>query len=575
MRKVLYLQLPRLDNEARGRTENLPLAGRYLDHALGRSGIRTEARFVTDEASDATLLDQIGAWKPDVVAATLYLWNVERTLCLMAAIRRRRPGILLCAGGPEVARDHPFLFRSGVPDAVVAGEGEAVFPSVLRALEALRRRGGAASLRAIPTGADWENVAWRVGRRYAWGRRPPPPFDLAAGLPPPSHPCWTPDGHGMGWVEAGRGCPLRCAYCRYPPLRRRLAFVPVRDVLARIRTLRSRGAREIRFIDPSLGAHPDFDGLLDGLARMNRRAGRDRRLPVFGELLAERLTQDQIGRLRAAGFTDIEAGVQSRDPAVLRAIHRPGRLDALDANVRRLGRAGIRVTLDLMYGLPGQHAREVLRSLRAAWRRPRTHVQCLQTLLLPGTELRARRREWGLVADDRPPYGVRGTPTMSAEDMCRIETAVFRHAPADSPTRRFVGRRLPDLFTARVVCDSRDGFRTSETPRAARTAMIFRGDDLWARRGELLRAVRRARRDGPHALWQFVLRPAGEEPLDLLDLLIDELRKWPRLWLDRLGAAAARDQLASRRVFVLLRRGGTYSRAWVNEAEALLGRRFY
>jgi hypothetical protein len=34
---VLYLQLPSLDNETDGPRENVPLAGIYLQHALGRS----------------------------------------------------------------------------------------------------------------------------------------------------------------------------------------------------------------------------------------------------------------------------------------------------------------------------------------------------------------------------------------------------------------------------------------------------------------------------------------------------------------------------------------------------------
>jgi len=53
-------------------------------------------------------------------------------------------------------------------------------------------------------------------------------------------------------------------------------------------------------------------------------------------------------------------------------------------------------------------------------------------------------------------------------------------------------------------------------------------------------------------LWQFVLRPEHEEPLDLLDDMIRETREWPPLWMDRFASVAGWDRIASRRIFVLL-----------------------
>jgi radical SAM superfamily enzyme YgiQ (UPF0313 family) len=551
--RITYLQLPRLDNAARGRTENVPLAGVYLQHALQRAGLPAEPQFLTEEASDAALLAALAAGRPDVIAATLFLWNVERTLHVLRRARALLPSVRIFGGGPEVARDHPFLFRAGVFDALVEGEGEAVFP------ELLRER------------ADFANVARRAGRGYAWGTQAAPAVPLREMLPPADDAGLRPDEQGMAYLETGRGCPLRCAYCRYPSLRTRMTFLSAPEALARVRVLRRRGAREIRFIDPSLNANPQFDALLHGLVRLNRGGG----LKFFGELQAERLTAEQIALLPRAGFTDIEAGVQSRDPAVLRAVHRPERLASLERNIAALLRAGVQVTVDLMYGLPGQRAAEVRSSLRWAWGQRRAYVQCLQTLLLPGTELRARRRELGLRADARPPYGVRSTPTMSAVDIRALEATVYRKEAPDCPTRRFVGRNLPDLFRERGVIDLRRDGSDWPHPCTARSALIFRGNDLWAARGRIVRVVRQALRAEPHALWQFVLEPRAEEPLDLLDALIAEIRRHPARWQDRLATVAAAGKLASRRVFIRLRRDGSYARAWRAAAEDLLSGVFY
>ena len=551
--RMIYLQLPRLDNAARWRTENVPLAGIYLQHALKRTGLRVQPHFVTEEWSDDALLAALAAGRPDAIAATLYLWNVERTLHVLRRARTILPSVRIFGGGPEVARDHPFLFRAGVFDALVEGEGEAVFPELLR------------------NRTDYANIARRTGNGYQWGTQAAPAAALAEVLPPADDASLCPDAQGMAYLETGRGCPLRCAYCRYPALRTRMTFLAAAEVLKRVRVLQRRGAREIRFIDPTLNANPQFDALLRGLIRLNRGGG----LKFFGELQAERLSAGQIVQLPQAGFTGIEAGVQSRDPAVLRAVHRPERLKPLERNITALTRAGVQVTIDLMYGLPSQRATDVRSSLRWAWGQRRTYVQCLQTLLLPGTELRARRRELGLRADARPPYGVRSTPTMSAADIRSIEEIVYLKEAPDCPTRRFVGRSLPDLFRVRHVVDlGRDG---SDWPRpqAVRSALVLRGNDLWAARARIVRIVRQALRSEPHALWQFVLEPRAEEPLDLMDMLIAEIRRCHTQWQDRLATVAAAGQLASRRVFVRLRRAGRYSRSWINAAEDLLSGVFY
>lgn len=549
--RITYLQIPRLDNAAHGHTENVPLAGVYLQHALARAGLGVQAEFITEEWSDAALLELLATQRPDAIATTLYLWNVERTLHVLRRARTFLPGVKFFGGGPEVAKDHPFLFRSRVFDALVEGEGEAVFPELLRGR------------------MQFMNVARRVGSRYIWGTQPAPASKLAELLPPADDAHLQPDAHGMAYLETGRGCPLHCAYCRYPSLRTRMSFLPAAETLARVRMLRGRGAKEIRFIDPTLNANPQFDTLLRGLVRLNRSGG----LKFFGELQAERLSAEQIALLPRAGFTEIEAGVQSRDPLVLRAVHRPERLAPLERNIAALARAGVRVTIDLMYGLPGQRTGEVRSSLRWAWRQPRAYVQCLQTLLLPGTELRTRRRELGLRADPRPPYGVRATPSMSAADIRALEATVYRKEAPDCPTRRFVGKNLPDLFRERKVVDTCRA--KIALPRAARSALLFRGDDLWAGRENMLRVVRQALRTEPHALWQFVLEPRAEEPLDLLDVLVTEIRRHGTQWQDRLATVAATGKLASRRVFIRLRRDGRYSRAWLAAAENLLSSVFY
>jgi len=232
--------------------------------------------------------------------------------------------------------------------------------------------------------------------------------------------------------------------------------------------------------------------------------------------------------------------------------------------------------IDLMYGLPGQRLQEVKHCLKWAWQFKKADVQCLQTLLLPGTELRTERSRWRFQADDRPPYGVRSTSTLSSEDIRSIEEFMHRKSSLDCMTEKFVGTTLPDLFNERVLMDLSKGPWSGEIPGvASRRALIFRAPSLYAHRNTLTRIIRKAICSEPNTLWQFVLQPEQEEPLDLLDHLIAEIRKGPFLWMDRFASVAGWDRIASRRLFVLLNPSGRYSRSWLAAAEALLEDHFY
>lgn len=565
-RRVLFLQLPGLDNEVSGPRENVPLAAVYLNQALAASG---EGRFhegvflppAADDADNAELARMLDAARPDVVACTLYLWNIERSLRVLGEARARLPGLAVAVGGPEVFTTHPFLYRTGVADAVAVGEGENVFPDILRAL----RCGGTPNV---------STVAWKRGRRYTWGRRTPAPVRLRDYLPFPPAEAVNPNPHAIGYLETTRGCPMRCAFCRYHQLRAGVDALPPDTVARRARALAARGAREIKFTDPTFNSHPRFESVLKKLVAANRA----KRVAFYAELKADAITEAQADLLAAAHFTEIEVGLQSRDPGVLKTIRRPTDMPALERGIRRLTSRGINVTLDVMYGLPGQTEEDVYASVRWGKRFRRVRVQCMQTLLLPGTELRQRAAEWKMRAPKIPPYGVLSTATLSRTQVRHIEDfiAATPGLPADARTRRFVGVALPDLFPERHVLPVSEAPLPKRLPGTQnRRTLIFRGAGLYEHRRALRAALRRAVRQEPDILWQFVLAPATEEPLDLFEELSLALKAAPPHWLDRPAGSFLTGRLASRRILVLLRRNRVYDATWVEAAERWLEERFY
>jgi radical SAM superfamily enzyme YgiQ (UPF0313 family) len=564
MKRILFLQLPRLENSTGSEEENLPLAGFYLAHSLKRTeaGRNCAFKFLQpdeDALDNGHLVRAIMKWHPDIICATLYLWNIERTLNILKRIKAIHQEIKIVCGGPEVAPDHPFIFQEKIADALVTGEGEAVLSEIIKIFQ-----GGGRT--------DYKQVAWKIGDNYIFGKNEAPVLELKEILPPADDPGWRPDEDGMAYMETGRGCPLRCSYCRYPQMRRKPTFLKTGDVLERVRVLKGRGASQIRFIDPTFNANPEFRQILDGLKIINKQ----HKIRFFAELHADDLDGRDITDLAAAGFSEIESGVQSRDKEVLRLIHRPTDTEGIERNVRLMIQAGIRVTVDLMYGLPSQRLEDVTSSFLWARKFKKAHIQCMQTLLLPGTELRALKDRWNIEANDRPPYAVRSTGVLSAGDICFIEDLLNKKRAGESMTRRFAGYRLPDLFRERVEVPLESFAGDSVIKgRTSKRALIFQGQGLYLQRSEILNVIRFALSEEPNMLWQFVIRPDEEEPLDLLKHMISEIRRQPDHWLDRFAHAACWGRLAARRVFVHLRKSRSFSHDWIQAVEALLEDHFY
>lgn len=563
--RLLFLQLPQLDNDTSPHTENLMMAAAYLEHAVNRSPERAHHLCLRlppgrDRASTPALLAAVLRQRPDVIAATLYLWNIEWTLRLLAAIRIQAPNVQIVVGGPEVAPHHPFLFRSGIPDVAVAGEGENVFPAILRALRTNGRN-------------DYGSVATRIRGQYVWGRNQAKPVELADAIPPLDTGCCGPDANGMAYLESSRGCPMRCSYCRYAHLRRQPSFLSPEAVAGRVDSLQRLGAREIRFIDPTFNAHPQFRQVLQALISLNRR----HRLRFFAELMAERLTPEDCALLAAANFNEIEVGMQSRAPEVLREIRRPTQLARLDRGIRLLSRHNITVTLDVMYALPKQTLRETQRTIQWSLRHQRANIQCLQTLLLPGTELRERRRRWKLASIPLPPYAVTATASMTSAAIATVEHWIARHPRlrSDNPTPVFVGRKLPGLFQEQVTFDPAHPPTNTVPGRNNRRSCLIQSEDLFSRRQAIDDFISRCIRNEPDGLFQFVLVPQREEPLDLLDSLIKVIREAPPHLVDRYASVRAGNRIASRRIRILLPPRRRFARDWIDAAEALLAATFF
>ena len=108
-----------------------------------------------------------------------------------------------------------------------------------------------------------------------------------------------------------------------------------------------------------------------------------------------------LRRLRRAGVNRLSLGVQAADDQVLKTIGRIHTWDEAKSAVAAARRAGIgNVSVDLIYGLPGQHTEDFLQGLDRVLGLEAEHISCYGLKVEEGTPLAARAGEMDLPDDD-------------------------------------------------------------------------------------------------------------------------------------------------------------------------------
>ncbi|HEY1571561.1 MAG TPA: radical SAM family heme chaperone HemW [Pseudonocardiaceae bacterium] len=174
--------------------------------------------------------------------------------------------------------------------------------------------------------------------------------------------------------------------------------------------------RELDLAAGALGTPPDVDtvfvgggtpsllgatGLADVLAAVRDTFGVAADAEVTTEANPESTSPEFFAGIRAAGYTRVSLGMQSAAPHVLATLdrrHTPGRAVAAVAEARA---AGFRhVSLDLIYGTPGETTDDLRRSLDAVLTAGVDHVSAYSLIVEDGTALARRIARGELAAPD-------------------------------------------------------------------------------------------------------------------------------------------------------------------------------
>jgi len=283
--------------------------------------------------------ERIRAEAPDVIGITALTPVLGAAKKLAAVCREAAPGAVVVFGGFHPTCRPGDVLLDGSADAVVRGEGEETFVELLGRVRDKLPYGDVAGVSVRENGTVRSNpdrpliedlsklpsIAGFIGH-------------AAAGKLP---------------VQYGRGCLFSCKFCSDSAVwRRKSRYIPagrLADELAGI--VRRHGAREFTFVDGTFNLHRErVMELCEEILK--------RRLKILWDALvrADTLDDGMLAMCRRAGCVQMNVGVESGSPAVLRDLRKGTDLGAVREGIGRIRKHGIAAVSFFCAGMPPETA---------------------------------------------------------------------------------------------------------------------------------------------------------------------------------------------------------------------------
>ena len=364
--------------------------------------IEWEIVSATINENTGMIVDEIYRHRPDILAATTWLFNHEQLMHVPSRVKALLPEACLVLGGPEFLGDNEeFLRKNPFVDCVFRGEGEEVFPQWLTCWNHPEQWHTVPGLCYLTPNKEYKDNG--IARVLNF-----------AGLVPPEQSRFFNWSKPFVQLETTRGCFNTCAFCvsgGEKPVR----TLSIESIRERLQLIHAHGIKNVRVLDRTFNYNPRR---AKELLRLFLEFHPDIRfhLEIHPALLSEELKEELS--LLPKGLLHLEAGIQSLREPVLEKSRRMGKLsDALDGLRFLCALPNMETHADLIAGLPLYHLHEIFEDVRTLAGYAAGEIQLESLKLLPGTEMRRRAEELGIKYSPLPPYEVLQTHEISVSEL--------------------------------------------------------------------------------------------------------------------------------------------------------------
>ncbi|MFQ6793134.1 MAG: DUF4080 domain-containing protein [Thomasclavelia sp.] len=352
------------------------------------------------------IVHELLSLKIDVLAFSIYIWNVELIKEIIAKIKKERPELIIVIGGPEVSYEIDYFLDNFEIDYLISGEGEVAFKQLLDCLEAKQM----VKIQGISTKDD---------RDY----RQTKPVDLSY-LETLDSPylleCDLKDmANRILYFETSRGCPYRCQYC-LSSLEKGLRFFSLDYLKKQLKMIIDSDVKTVKLLDRSFNAKTSHALAILEFIFKNYRPGIQFQFEINGDVLDQKII-DYINEFAPDGLLRFEIGIQSTYEPTNEIVKRYQDFNRLSEVIRQLQtNHKIDFHLDLIAGLPLENLERFAKSFDDVFAFYPKELQLGFLKLLRGTSLRNEANQYGYVYDDRPPYELIESNDLSKDDIKQI-----------------------------------------------------------------------------------------------------------------------------------------------------------
>ena len=364
--------------------------------------IEWEIVSATINENTGMIVDEIYRHRPDILAATTWLFNHEQLMHVASRVKALLPEACLVLGGPEfLGNNEEFLRKNPFVDCVFRGEGEEVFPQWLTCWNHPEQWHTVPGLCYLTPNKEYKDNG--IARVLNF-----------AGLVPPEQSRFFNWSKPFVQLETTRGCFNTCAFCvsgGEKPVR----TLSIESIRERLQLIHAHGIKNVRVLDRTFNYNPRR---AKELLRLFLEFHPDIRfhLEIHPALLSEELKEELS--LLPKGLLHLEAGIQSLREPVLEKSRRMGKLsDALDGLRFLCALPNMETHADLIAGLPLYHLHEIFEDVRTLAGYAAGEIQLESLKLLPGTEMRRRAEELEIKYSPLPPYEVLQTHEISVSEL--------------------------------------------------------------------------------------------------------------------------------------------------------------
>ncbi|MCD3193819.1 DUF4080 domain-containing protein [Clostridium botulinum C] len=366
------------------------------------------------------ILKEIINEKPNIIAFSCYIWNIELVRELANLIKLVNSDIKIIFGGPEVSFDGRDFLESTPGEYVIEGEGEETFKEVMKfEINNINNKILQKNLKSFDELKQIKGLFYKIEDNVFYNGKKEN-MDINEVIFP-----YEEDDNlenKIVYYEASRGCPYGCKYC-LSSVDKNLRFRNIDKVKQELKYFIDKKVRLVKFVDRTFNANEKF-----AIDIWRFLVEQDTDTKFHFEISANILTKGQMEILSKSpkGRLQFEVGVQTTNNNILKNINRHVNFENIQEKVEEVQKLhNISQHLDLIAGLPGENMESFIHSFNDVYAIRPEEIQLGFLKLLKGSPMLSEKDKWGMKYSPYPPYEI-----LSTKDISYYELLILKKVEA-------------------------------------------------------------------------------------------------------------------------------------------------